>query len=76
MQYIVLDLEWNQPINYQNRIYRLYGDRLVFEMIQIGAVRIDENLNILDSYLLYRDSSPDPVHDASVHRHAFRCAVL
>ncbi|MBQ2461845.1 MAG: exonuclease domain-containing protein [Clostridia bacterium] len=49
MQYIVLDLEWNQPINYQNRIYRLYGDRLVFEMIQIGAVRIDENLNILDS---------------------------
>ena len=46
MQYIVLDLEWNQPINYQNRIYRLYGDRLVFEMIQIGAVRIDENLNL------------------------------
>ncbi|MBR0217281.1 MAG: exonuclease domain-containing protein [Clostridia bacterium] len=49
MQYIVLDLEWNQPINYQNRIYRLYGDRLVFEMIQIGAVRIDEHMNILDS---------------------------
>lgn len=49
MQYIILDLEWNQPINYQNRIYRLYGDRLVFEMIQIGAVRVDENLNILDS---------------------------
>ena len=49
MQYIILDLEWNQPINYQNRIYRLYGDRLIFEMIQIGAVRVDEHLNILDS---------------------------
>ena len=49
MQYIILDLEWNQPINYQNRTYQLYGDRLTFELIQIGAVRITENLEIADS---------------------------
>jgi len=49
MQYIILDLEWNQPLNYQNRAYRLYGDRLMFEMLQIGAVRINEQLEILDS---------------------------
>jgi len=45
MHYIVLDLEWNQPISYQSRTFREVGDRLAFEMIQIGAVRLDENLN-------------------------------
>ena len=49
MQYIVLDLEWNQPINYQNRAFQLYGDRLTFELIQIGAVRINDRFEILDS---------------------------
>ena len=49
MQYIVLDLEWNQPLNRQNRAYREFGDRLIFEMIQIGAVKLDEQLNIVDS---------------------------
>ena len=49
MTYIVLDLEWNQPLSYQSRTYREIGDRLMFEMIQIGAVRLDENLNPADS---------------------------
>ena len=49
MHYIVLDLEWNQPLNHQNRVYREYGDRLIFEMIQIGAVKLDGDLNIVDS---------------------------
>ncbi len=49
MHYIVLDLEWNQPLNHQNRVYREYGDRLIFEMIQIGAVKLDSGLNITDS---------------------------
>ena len=45
MTYIILDLEWNQPISYQSRTYREVGDRLIFEMIQIGAVRLDADLN-------------------------------
>ena len=45
MHYIILDLEWNQPISYQSRAYREVGDRLMFEMIQIGAVRLDDSLN-------------------------------
>ena len=49
MHYIILDLEWNQPLNRQNRAYREYGDRLIFEMIQIGAVKLDEELNLVDS---------------------------
>ncbi len=52
MHYIVLDLEWNQPISWQSAAYRKVGDRLIFEMIQIGAVKMDENLNILDTLSL------------------------
>ena len=45
MTYIILDLEWNQPISYQSRTYREVGDKLIFEMIQIGAVKLDADLN-------------------------------
>ena len=31
MTYIILDLEWNQPISYQSRTYREVGDKLIFE---------------------------------------------
>ena len=44
MTYIILDLEWNQPISYQSRTYREVGDKLIFEMIQIGAVRLGPDL--------------------------------
>ena len=49
MNYIILDLEWNQPISYQSRTYREVGDKLIFEMIQIGAVKLNEDLNPADS---------------------------
>lgn len=49
MHYIILDLEWNQPVSLQMAAYRKVGDRLTFEMIQIGAVRMDENRNMLDT---------------------------
>ncbi len=45
MTYIVLDLEWNQPISYQSSTFRKVGDKLMFEMIQIGAVKLDASLN-------------------------------
>lgn len=49
MQYIILDLEWNQPLSYQSRTYREVGDRLIFEMIQIGAVKVNEDMQVVDS---------------------------
>lgn len=49
MRYIVVDLEWNQPLSYQSSAYRKVGDRLIFEMIQIGAVKLDEHFQIIDS---------------------------
>ncbi|MEG1775313.1 MAG: 3'-5' exonuclease [Clostridia bacterium] len=48
MQYIVLDLEWNQPTSYQSAAYRRVGDSLLFEVIQIGAAKLDEQLQIVD----------------------------
>lgn len=49
MHYIVVDLEWNQPMSYDSSVYRQVGDRLVFEMIQIGAVKVDAQYQVVDS---------------------------
>ena len=50
MQYIVLDLEWNQPLSPQRMIREPFN--LGGEIIQFGAVKIDslEELNITDRY--------------------------
>lgn len=50
MQYIVLDLEWNQPISYHSPAYKSVGGKLLFEMIQIGAVKVNEQLQVVDSF--------------------------
>lgn len=50
MQYIVLDLEWNQPITYHSPAYKACQGKLLFEMIQIGAVKLDENRRVIDSF--------------------------
>lgn len=63
MQYIIVDLEWNQPMSYESAVYRQVGDRLIFEMIQIGAVKLNEQLEIMDSI-----SIPiRPVHYVKIH---------
>jgi len=47
---IVFDLEWN--IGYKPWIFRYHGTELTFrgEIIQIGAVRIDEAARVLDTF--------------------------
>ena len=63
MQYIIIDLEWNQPMSYQSHVYRQVGDKLIFEMIQIGAVKVDENFEVCDSI-----SIPiKPTHYVKIH---------
>ena len=50
MNYIVIDLEWNQPLSPQRMIREPFN--LGGEIIQIGAVKIDnlQELNITDRY--------------------------
>lgn len=47
---IVFDLEWN--IGYQPKTFQYHGVELTLrgEIIQIGAVRIDENAQVLDTF--------------------------
>lgn len=48
MNYIVLDMEWNQPFDTKRMLKRpvvLQG-----EIIQIGAVKLDENYHMLDTF--------------------------
>lgn len=42
MRYIVVDLEWNNAFSSKSK-------RAINEIIEIGAVKLDENLNILDT---------------------------
>lgn len=48
MNYIVLDLEFNQPKNSRNLITKPIV--FYFEIIQIGAVKLDENYSPIDSF--------------------------
>ncbi len=48
MNYIVLDMEWNQPFSMKHMVkspVMLHG-----EIVQIGAVKLDENYHILDTF--------------------------
>lgn len=48
MYYVVLDMEWNQPMNVQQRVrkpVKLFG-----EIVQIGAVKLNEQFQILDTF--------------------------
>lgn len=50
MNYIVLDLEWNQPISKDSPDYQKYGNYLTSEIIQFGAVKLDSSKGIIDSF--------------------------
>lgn len=47
MAFIIFDLEFNQP-------YLKYRDsRLLFEILEIGAVKFDDKFNIIDTFRVY-----------------------
>lgn len=50
MKYIILDLEWNQPLSPQRMVREPFN--LSGEIIQFGAAKIDslQDLNIVDKY--------------------------
>ena len=72
MNYVVLDLEWNQPISFESSIYRKIGDKLLFELIQIGAVKVNENREIIDAISL----PIKPTHYVKIHPRIQRLTQL
>lgn len=62
MNYIVLDLEWNQPFDMKSMVKKpvmLHG-----EIIQIGAVKLDDNYHILDTFKIM----VSPKHYTKMHK--------
>ncbi len=53
MSYIVLDLEFNQAYDFEKNKTILLIPSCRFEIIQIGAVKLDDNFNIIDKINLY-----------------------
>lgn len=72
MQYIVLDLEWNQPTSYQSAAFRRVGDRLMFEVIQFGAAKLNDKLEITDTISI----PVHPTHYLTIHPRVKRMTGL
>ncbi len=72
MEFIVLDLEWNQPTSYQSPVFRKVGDSLLFEVIQIGAVKLNAQLEIVGSV----DIPVRPTHYVTIHPRVRRMTRL
>lgn len=69
MNYIVLDLEWNQT--YMEKalaVQKQLSIRLRGEVIQIGAVKLNEDLDIIGSYRI----TVKPRFFKKIHRHVMR----
>lgn len=49
MNYVVLDMEWNQP-SFADKVMCANGVCMKNEIVQIGAVKLDENCNKVDTY--------------------------
>ena len=66
MYYITLDLEWNQAYAQKAlAVQRQLACRLRGEVIQIGAVKMDKNMNICGSYQII----VKPKYFKKLHRH-------
>ena len=44
MNYIVVDLEWNQAMSSKSSVFNKLPIKLRGEIIEIGAVKLDENM--------------------------------
>lgn len=66
MYYITLDLEWNQAYAQKAlAVQRQLGSRLRGEVIQIGAVKLDKNMNFCGSYQII----VKPRYYKKLHKH-------
>lgn len=52
MDYIIFDLEWNQPYSNDISFMKRAGCNYVGEIIQIGAIKLNEGLEIVDSFTM------------------------
>ena len=53
MNYIVFDLEWNQPYSNDISFMKRTKMPLTGEIIQIGAVKLNDKLDIVDHFTMF-----------------------
>ncbi|MDY5731537.1 MAG: 3'-5' exonuclease [Eubacteriales bacterium] len=63
MHYIVVDFEWNQPISFNSKSFKQVEDKLLFEIIEIGAVKLDQNFHILATF----EQTIQPTYFTKIH---------
>lgn len=63
MSYIVLDLEWNQAMSSHSSVFNYLPIHMSGEIIQIGAVKLDENFCPAEEFQSY----VKPVYFRSMH---------
>lgn len=63
MNYIVIDLEFNQPFHFKTGFQTTLNPDCPFEIIQIGAVKLNEQFHIIDKF----DSFIKPVIYPRIH---------
>ncbi len=65
MEYIIFDLEWNQPFANDISFMRRTGLPVSGEIIQIGAIKLDEQLELVDTLSLL----VKPQYLTKMHKH-------
>ena len=74
MHYILMDLEWNQPLSHLSAQFRRHGKQLMFDLIQIGAVKLDSERRMIGSFNqfiqpgLYRKLHPRISRITGIHQ--------
>lgn len=80
MHYIVLDLEFNQGFDIKNN-ETVNNPSCPFEIIQIGAVKMDEDLNIVESFnefikpQIYTDIHPYVAEITGINKNRLKHAL-
>jgi len=80
VHYILMDLEWNQPLSHLSAQYRKHGKQLMFDIIQIGAVKLNDQHQFIGSFNqfiqpgLYRKLHPRITRITGIHQEDLRGA--
>lgn len=70
MNYIVLDMEWNQPFSKKKK--KIEGAYLKGEIIQLGAVKLSSEFEVLDTF----ETNIKPVFYKQLNRHVKKITGL
>lgn len=65
MTYVIFDLEWNQPFANDISFMKRTGLPVSGEIIQIGAIKLDDNLELTDTFSTF----VKPQYLTRMHKH-------